>query len=146
MPKTILLVEDNASDEKLTLRALERCGVACEVVVRRDGPDALDYLLGTGESDAGHRPSPALILLDLNLPRLDGLDVLRRIRLDPRTRLLPVVMLTSSKQDEDVRGSYVAGANAYACKPVDFTEFGHLVKTLAVFWLVINELPTGASE
>jgi CheY-like chemotaxis protein len=139
-PKWILLVEDNHDDELLTLRALKKNHIANEVVVARDGVEALDVLFGTGPHagrDTG-RP-PQVVLLDLNLPRLGGLDVLERLRADARTRLLPVVVLTSSKEDEDLIGSYAKGANAYVRKPVDFAEFLQAVKTLGRFWLVLNQ-------
>ncbi|MBX3203865.1 MAG: response regulator [Labilithrix sp.] len=138
--KMILLVEDNEADEKLTIRALKKSNIANEVVVARDGEEALDYLFGTG-AHAGRDTSaaPALTLLDLNLPKLGGLDVLRRMRADDRTRRLPVVMLTSSREDEDVIRSYDLGANAYVRKPVDFGQFAEATKTLGLFWLLLNE-------
>ena len=142
MNKVILLVEDYPSDEKLTLLAFKKCGVANEVVVVRDGAEALDYLFGTGNY-AGRDTSvlPALVLLDLQLPKIDGLEVLRRIRADERTKLLAVVILTSSKQEEDVARSYALGANAYVRKPVDFGELVKASTTLGLFWLVLNEPP-----
>ena len=140
MTKVILLVEDNASDEKLTLLAFKGCGIANEVVVERDGAAALDYLFRTGKyANQGAGLVPAVILLDLKLPRIDGLEVLRRIRADDRTKLLPVVILTSSKQDEDVVRGYSLGANAYVRKPVDFAEFASAARTLGLFWLLMNE-------
>ena len=142
MKKTILLVEDNSSDEKLTLLAFRQCGVPNDVVVTRDGAEALDYLFCTGKyADRDPAMVPALVLLDLQLPRIDGIEVLRRLRADPRTKLLPVVILTSSKQDEDIARSYDGGANAYIRKPVDFDEFAAAAKTLGVFWLRFNEPP-----
>ena len=140
MSKTILLVEDNASDEKLTLLAFKNCGVANEVIVERDGAGALDYLFATGRH-AGREATvlPTVVLLDLNLPKVDGLEVLRRIRADERTRLMPVVILTSSKEEEDIVRSLTLGANAYVRKPVDFTEFVSATKTLGLFWLLLNE-------
>lgn len=142
MTKVILLVEDNASDEKLTLLAFKGCGIANQVVVERDGAAALDYLFRTGKyATQGAAPVPAVILLDLKLPRVDGLEVLRRIRADERTKLLPVVILTSSKQDEDVVRGYSLGANAYVRKPVDFAEFASAARTLGLFWLLMNEAP-----
>jgi two-component system response regulator len=134
MNKTILLVEDNASDEKLTLLAFKKCGVSNEVVVARDGAEALDLLFGSS-------PLPTLVLLDLKLPKIDGLEVLRRIRADERTKLLPVVIMTASKQEEDVFRSYALGANAYVRKPVEFSAFVEASKTLGLFWLLLNELP-----
>ncbi|HEY3819021.1 MAG TPA: response regulator [Polyangiaceae bacterium] len=140
MTKAILLVEDNASDEKLTRLAFKSCGVANEIFVVRDGAEALDYLFGSGPH-AGRDPSvhPAVVLLDLNLPKVGGLEVLRRIRADERTKLLPVIMLTASRQDEDVLRSYALGANAYVRKPVEFSEFVQAAKTLGLFWLLLNE-------
>ena len=140
MNKVILLVEDNPSDEKLTVLAFKKCGVANDIVVVRDGAAALDYLFATG-TYAGRDASllPRVILLDLKLPKIDGLEVLRRLRADERTRLLPVVVLTSSKQDEDVLASYALGANAYVRKPVEFSEFAEAAKTLGLFWLLMNE-------
>jgi two-component system response regulator len=140
--KVILLVEDTKSDEVLTLRALKKNNIANEVFVARDGEQALDYLFGTG-TQAGRGPNalPQVILLDLNLPKLSGLDVLRRIRAGKTTRFLPVVVLTSSREDEDIINSYSLGANAYVRKPVDFGQFTEAVKTLGLFWLVLNEQP-----
>ena len=142
MNKVILLVEDNPSDEKLTIVAFKTCGVANDVVVVRDGADALDYLWGGGKY-AGRDTSvlPALVLLDLRLPKIDGLDVLRQIRGDVRTKLLPVVILTSSNEEEDVARGYALGANAYVRKPVDFVEFAQAAKTVGLFWLLLNEPP-----
>jgi two-component system response regulator len=140
MNKVILLVEDNASDEKLTILAFKKCGVSNEVVVMRDGAAALDYIFGTG-SQAGRDASvlPTVILLDLQLPRIDGLEVLRRIRADARTRIIPVIILTASREDEDVLRSYALGANAYVRKPVEFVAFVEAAKTLGLFWLLLNE-------
>ena len=140
MNKVILLVEDNASDEKLTVMAFKNCGVANEIVVMRDGAAALDYTFGTGKH-AGRDASvlPSVILLDLNLPRIDGLEVLRRLREHDRTKHLPVVVLTSSKEDEDILRSYALGANAYVRKPVEFSEFVKAASTLGLFWLLLNE-------
>ena len=142
MNKHILLVEDNASDEKLTLLAFKKCGVANEITVARDGAAALDYLFATG-AHAGRDASvlPSVVLLDLKLPKLDGLEVLRRIRADARTKLLPVVVLTSSAEDEDLMNSYSLGANAYVRKPVDFAEFAKAARTVGLFWLLFNEPP-----
>jgi len=137
MSKVILLVEDNASDEKLTVLAFKKCGVSNEVVVVRDGAAALEYLLGTGKDEG--RDIPAVVLLDLKLPKIDGLEVLRRIRANEGTKYLPVVVLTASKEDEDVLRSYALGANAYVRKPVDFADFAQAAKTLGLFWLLLNE-------
>jgi two-component system response regulator len=140
MNKVILLVEDNASDEKLTILAFKKCGVSNEVVVMRDGAAALDYIFGTGsQAERDTRVLPTVILLDLQLPRIGGLEVLRRIRADERTRIIPVIILTSSKQDEDVLRSYSLGANAYVRKPVEFVAFVEAAKTLGLFWLLLNE-------
>jgi two-component system response regulator len=140
--RPILLVEDNADDEALTLRALHKNNIQNTIVVARDGVEALDYLFGNGMY-AGRDTSvqPQLILLDLKLPRADGLEVLRRMRSDERSKLLPVVVLTSSKEDEDIIRSYELGANSYVRKPVNFTDFIEAVKALGLFWLLINELP-----
>jgi CheY-like chemotaxis protein len=140
--RTILLVEDNASDEKLTRLAFKNCGVANEVVVVRDGAAALDYVFATGEyASRDVNALPRVILLDIKLPKIDGLEVLRRLRADPRTELVPVVILTSSKQDEDVLRGYALGANAYVRKPVEFAEFAAAAKTVGLFWLLLNEAP-----
>jgi len=136
MTKIILLVEDNPSDEKLTLRAFKKSGIANEIFVVRDGAEALEYVFGTGS-----HALPSIVLLDLKLPRIDGLEVLRRIRADERTKLLPVVVLTSSKEDEDIARSYSLGANAYVRKPVEFSEFIEAARTLGLFWLLLNEPP-----
>ncbi|HEY6173052.1 MAG TPA: response regulator [Kofleriaceae bacterium] len=140
MTKLILLVEDNASDEKLALLAFKRCGVACEIAVARDGAEALDYLFATGAYQ-GRDPMalPTLTLLDLKLPKISGLEVLRRIRAVPETRLLPVVILTASRQDEDLTRAYSLGVNAYLRKPVDFSEFQDIARALSTFWLRFNE-------
>jgi len=140
--KIILLVEDNPDDVALTLRVLKKHNVANEVVVAHDGVEALDYLFGTG-AYAGRdlRQQPQLILLDLKLPKVDGLEVLRRIRKDPRTRLQPVVILTSSKEESDRIESYALGANSYICKPVDFNQFTESIRQLGLYWLVLNEPP-----
>jgi CheY-like chemotaxis protein len=138
--KTILLVEDNHDDEVLALRALNQQHIANDVTVVRDGAEALDFLFGTGiHSGRDAAILPQVVLLDLNLPKIGGLEVLKRIRAEQRTRLLPVVILTSSKQEEDVIGSYASGANAYVRKPVDFTQFTEAVRTLGMFWLLLNE-------
>jgi two-component system, response regulator len=138
--KIILLVEDNQNDEELTLRALKKSQIMNRVVVVRDGVEALDYLFGRGAYAS--RPSseiPQVILLDLKLPKIDGLEVLRAIRADDRTKLLPVVILTSSLEDQDLIKSYGLGANSYVRKPVDFVQFVDAVKQLGLYWLVINQ-------
>jgi two-component system response regulator len=135
---TILLVEDNPDDEALTLRAFKKSNIRNEIVVKRDGAEALAYLFpGDGDGDGG--PNPALVLLDLNLPKIGGQEVLRRMQADERTRLIPVVVLTSSKLEEDILDSYRSGANAYVRKPVNFADFSKAVNTLGVFWLLMNE-------
>jgi two-component system, response regulator len=142
--KIILLVEDNPDDELLTLRALKKNGVLNEVVVARDGVEALDYLFASGthsERDTGVMPQ--LILLDLKLPRVDGLEVLKRLRSDERTRLLPVVILTSSKEQQDMLDGYGLGANSYVRKPVNFEQFVKAIEQLKLYWLVLNEAPPG---
>ena len=140
--KFILLVEDNPDDVELTLRSLRKNNILNEVVVAGDGAEALDYLLGTG-AHAGRDLSvmPAVILLDLKLPRIDGLEVLQRLRADERTKLLPVVILTSSKEEKDVINGYKLGANSYIRKPVDFTQFSEAVGQLGLYWLLLNESP-----
>ena len=140
--KTILLVEDNADDEALMLRALRKNTISNQVVVVRDGVEALDYLFGR-EAYAGRDTTdmPAVVLLDLNLPKKDGLEVLRCLRADERTARLPVVALTTSKEHRDVINSYNAHVNSYVLKPVDFVEFTESVRQLGLYWLVMNETP-----
>jgi two-component system, response regulator len=140
--RVILLVEDNRDDEALTLRAIEKNKIRNEVVVARDGVEALDYLFGRGPHE-GRDTSvlPQIVLLDLKLPRVDGLDVLRAIRADDRTKRLPVVILTSSLEESDVLKGYGLGANSYVRKPVDFTAFAEAVRQLGLYWLVLNEVP-----
>ena len=140
--KVILLVEDNPSDVGLARRALAKNGISNRLVVADDGQEALDYLFGTGPlGDRGSTDLPVLVLLDLKLPRVDGLDVLRRIRADVRTRRVPVVILTSSNEEHDIDCGYALGSNSYIRKPVDFSDFVETVKQLALYWLVINEPP-----
>lgn len=142
--KNILLVEDNPDDEALTLRALRKHNIVNDVDVARDGAEALDYMFCTGKwSDRDQRLAPQVVLLDLKLPKIDGLEVLRRIRADPRTRLQPVVILTSSNEERDRVEGYGLGANSYIRKPVDFDEFVDAVKQLGLYWLVLNEPPNG---
>ena len=142
MEKTILLVEDNPDDVELTLRALKQHNVKNEITVVRDGAEALDYLFATG-SHAGRDTSamPAVVILDLKLPKVDGLEVLQRMRADERTKLVPVVILTSSKEEKDMINGYKLGANSYVRKPVDFTRFIEAARQLGLYWLVINEPP-----
>ena len=140
--KMILLVEDNADDEALTLRALKKNNIGNTVVVVRDGAEALDFLLCMGAyTDRDPRDKPQVILLDLKLPKIDGMEVLRRIRADPNTRTLPVVILTSSKEEQDVVNSYLMGVNSYVRKPVDFVQFVEAIRQLGLYWLVLNEAP-----
>ena len=140
--KTILLVEDNPDDVTLTLRALKKNNLLNEVVVARDGVEALDFLFCEGEF-AGRSPEllPELILLDLKLPKVDGLEVLKRIRNEARTRLLPVVILTSSNEQSDIISGYELGVNSYIRKPVDFEQFIEAVRQLGLYWLVLNQTP-----
>jgi len=145
--KAILLVEDNPDDVDLTMRALKKSNIRNNLVVARDGVEALDYLFGTG-AYAGHDPSemPQVVLLDLKLPKLDGLEVLQRIRADKRTKLLPVVILTSSKEEKDLVNGYALGANSYVRKPVDFIQFAEAVRQLGLYWLLLNEPPPKTGE
>lgn len=140
----ILLVEDNSDDEEITLRAFRKSAIANEVVVVRDGVEALDYMFATG-THAGRsmKPLPAVILLDLKLPKLGGLEVLRRLRAEDSTRRVPVVVLTSSNEERDVLSSYDLGANSFVRKPVDFTQFMEAARQLGLYWLVINEPAPG---
>lgn len=140
--KIILLVEDNPSDIDLTRRALVKSHIANEMIVAEDGQEAIDYLFGIG-AYAGRDVSqlPAVVLLDLKLPRMDGLEVLERIRSDERTRRLPVVVLTSSKEELDLAASYDLGVNSYIRKPVDFVQFAVAIQQLGLYWLVLNEVP-----
>jgi CheY-like chemotaxis protein len=140
--KSILLVEDNPDDEALAIRALKRHHIGNEIVVARDGVEALDYLFGTGiyvGRDINIKPT--VILLDLKLPRVDGLEVLRRLREDERTKLLPVVVLTTSNEEQDLLDSYSLGCNSYIRKPVDFIQFSDAIRQLGMYWLLMNEVP-----
>jgi two-component system, response regulator len=140
--KTILLVEDNPDDVELTLRAFERNNIGNEVIVASDGEEALDYVFATGKfKDRDPDKTPTVVLLDLKLPKLTGLDVLRRMRADPRTRRLPVVVLTSSNEERDIIASYDLGANSFVRKPVDFAQFLDAARQLGLYWLVLNEHP-----
>jgi CheY-like chemotaxis protein len=141
--KTILLVEDNPDDEALAIRALKRHHIGNQIVVARDGVETLDYLFGRGQY-AGRDISvkPTVILLDLKLPRVDGLEVLRCLREDERTKLLPVVVLTTSSEEQDILTSYSLGCNSYIRKPVDFIQFSEAIRQLGMYWLLMNELPS----
>ena len=139
--RSVLLVEDNPNDEMLTLRAFKKSQIANQIVVVRDGVEALDYLFGRGPH-AG-RPDPQVILLDLNLPKVSGLEVLRALRADERTRLIPIVILTSSAEDQDLVRGYGLGANSYVRKPIDFHQFVESVRQLGLYWLVINQAAPG---
>jgi CheY-like chemotaxis protein len=141
-PRTILLVEDNPDDEELTRRALKEANIANEIIVARSGTEALDFLFGTG-AHAGRDLSrvPQLILLDIKLPRLNGFQVLGRLRTDPRTRLIPVVILTGSSEEEDVLASYQLGANSYVRKPVEFGRFTEVIKQVGLYWLLVSQAP-----
>jgi CheY-like chemotaxis protein len=141
--KLILLVEDNADDEELTLRSLKKANVANEIAVTRDGGEALEFLFCEGKH-SGRDPSitPSVVLLDLKLPKLDGIDVLKRLRADSRTRYVPVVVLTSSSEEEDMINSYKNGANSYVRKPIDFVKFAAAVTHLGLYWALLNEQPS----
>jgi DNA-binding response OmpR family regulator len=140
--KVILLVEDNPDDEALTLRALKKNNIKNEVIVARDGAEALDYLFGTGKYVGRNMDvTPQVVLLDLKLPKVEGLEVLRRVRADSRTKLLPVVILTSSNEEQDRINGYGLGANSYVRKPVDFSQFLEAARQLGLYWLVLNETP-----
>lgn len=140
--KVVLLIEDKADDEELTRLAFLQSNIANQLVVVRDGAEAIDYLFATGKyADRTPEQAPQVILLDLKLPKVDGLEVLRRIRADPRTRFLPVVILTSSDEEQDLIRSYSLGANSYVRKPVDFGQFAEAVRQLGLYWLVLNRAP-----
>lgn len=141
MESIILLVEDNPDDQELTLRALKANSIMNEVVIVQDGAEALDYVFGNGRYADPRPPLPQLVLLDLKLPKIDGIEVLKRIRADSRTRLVPVVILTSSKEDRDVAAGYDSGANSYIRKPVDFAEFTEAARQLGLYWLLLNVAP-----
>jgi len=141
-PKTILLVEDNPDDEALAIRALKRHHISNQVIVAHDGVEALEYLFCTGmyaERDINFKPT--VVLLDLKLPRVDGLEVLRRLREDDRTKLLPIVVLTTSSEEQDMLNSYSLGCNSYIRKPVDFVQFSEAIRQLGMYWLLMNEPP-----
>jgi CheY-like chemotaxis protein len=140
--KVILLVEDNPDDEALAIRALKRHHIGNEIVIARDGVEALDYLFGTGiYADRNVNLQPSVILLDLKLPRIDGLEVLRRVRTSEATKLLPVVVLTTSSEEQDLLDSYSLGCNSYIRKPVDFLQFSEAIRQLGMYWLLMNEPP-----
>ncbi len=143
MLKPILLVEDNPKDVELTLVALTKSQLANEVIVVRDGAEALDYLKGQGRHDSRPRGNPAVVLLDLKLPKVDGLQVLEQIKGDPDLQSIPVVILTSSREESDLLRGYKLGANAYVVKPVSFAEFVETIRGLGVFWALLNESPPG---
>ena len=140
----ILMVEDDSKDVELSLTALEEYNLANEVIVARDGAQALDYLYCRGEFKTRSTENPAVMLLDLKLPKVDGLEVLKQIKSDPKLSMIPVVVLTSSSEEKDMVASYKLGVNAYVVKPVDFHEFVNAIKELGVFWAVINEPPPGS--
>lgn len=147
MKDVILLVEDNVNDQELTLRALRRNNVTTDVVTVGDGVEALDYLFGTGRyAENPDRPTPRVVLLDLKLPRLSGIDVLRRLRADARTKWLPVVIFTSSREDRDIIDGYRFGATSYVRKPVLYTEFLEAVRDLGLYWMMRNERPPHAPD
>jgi two-component system response regulator len=143
----ILLVEDNPDDVELTLRAFKKNGIANKMVIARDGVEALDYLFHTGtHTNDDARETPRIILLDLKLPKMNGLQVLERLRADERTALIPVVILTSSKEEQDLVSGYKSGANSYVKKPVDFNQFVEAVRQIGLYWLLINEAPRESFE
>ena len=139
--KVILLVEDNPDDEALTLRAFAKNNIGNRIVIARDGAEALDWLFKRGQHAERSEPEPQIVLLDLKLPKVDGLEVLRQMRDDPRTKLMPVVILTSSKEESDVLRGYELRANSYIRKPVDFARFVEAVREIGMYWLVLNEPP-----
>ncbi|HKV44498.1 MAG TPA: response regulator [bacterium] len=139
-PMEILLVEDNPAHAEMTVRALRKNNVSNHIRVARDGAEAVNFLFANGTAPTG---SPKLILLDLKLPKLDGIEVLRRIKADPRTKMIPVVMLTSSNEDHDLKACYGLGVNSYIVKPVDFQQFSDAVRSLGLYWVLLNRLPNG---
>jgi two-component system, response regulator len=145
--KEILLVEDNPDEEVLTLQALTKSELPNRIVVVRDGSEALDWLFGSGQYTARHSPLlPQIVLLDLKLPKVDGLEVLRQIRANPRTHLLPVIIFSSSEEEKDLINSYSQGANSYIRKPVDFDQFVSTIQQLSFYWLALNEAPPALQE
>jgi len=142
--RPILLVEDNPRDLELTLAALEKCQLANEIVIARDGAEAMDYLLGAGNHAGKDGGNPTVVLLDLKLPKIDGLEVLEKIKKDANLRHIPVVMLTSSREEQDLVRSYELGVNAFVVKPVEFNEFFKAIQDLGVFWAILNEPPPGS--
>lgn len=144
--RPILLVEDSPRDLELTLAALEKCQLANEIVITRDGAEALDYLSSAGAYQNRQAGDPAVVLLDLKLPKMDGLDVLERVKRDDALRHIPIVMLTSSREEQDLVRSYELGVNAFVVKPVEFTEFFKAIQDLGVFWALLNEPPPGYSR
>ena len=140
--KKILLVEDNSDDIELTLRAFRKNNIMNEIIVKRDGAEALDFFFGKdGVADKGNNGLPTVVLLDLKLPKIDGLEVLKKLRADERTKLVPVVILTSSKEQKDLVDGYKLGCNSYIRKPVDFNQFAEAVRQVGLYWLILNEAP-----
>lgn len=144
--KNILLVEDNPDDVELTLRALKRNNLVNKIIVVNDGAEAVDYLFSDDTCAGRGKDFPAVVLLDLKLPKIDGIEVLKRIRSDNRTKMLPVVILTSSKEEQDLINGYQSGANSYIRKPVDFEQFSNAVAQLKLYWLLLNEAPPGIDK
>ena len=144
--RPILLVEDNPKDLELTLAALAKCQLANDIVIARDGAEAIDYLFATGSHEGRNTGDPAVVLLDLKLPKMDGIEVLERVKNDPSRRQIPIVMLTSSREERDLVRSYALGVNAFVVKPVDFNAFFEAIQDLGMFWAVINEPPPEQSR